>query len=255
MIRISKALWKKSIEEFLIYRTTSIITFMLALIFLVIELITGNIYFADDRSIPGWTENQYFILITFVNCSTYVYNIFFILGHEQLNDDILEGNLDYILIKPYSSYWLSAGRSIDIPSIFNFIITYVLLIIFLNKEAITQFQFIIINILIAITAMIIFILNQICLTLLFWFNGLVELGGVIEDLFSFASRPKRIFPKIIQNIFTFVLPILLATNITNEFLMYGINLYLIYYLLLVVILYIISRFLWRSGVRRYVSAN
>lgn len=103
--------------------------------------------------------------------------------------------------------------------------------------------------------MIIFILNQICLTLLFWFNGLVELGGVIEDLFSFASRPKRIFPKVIQNIFTFILPILLATNVTNEFLRYGINLYLIYYLFSVVILYIISKFLWRLGVRKYVSAN
>ncbi|CAM3140802.1 ABC-2 type transport system permease protein [Lactobacillus bombicola] len=255
MIRIGKTIWKKSIEEFLIYRTTSIITFVLALIFLIIELVTGNIYYADNRSIPGWTENQYFILITFVNSSTYVYNIFFILGHEELNDDILEGNLDYVLIRPSSSYWLSAIRGIDIPSIFNFIITYILLIIFLNKEVITQFQFIVVNILIITTALMIFVLNQICLTLLFWFNGLVGLGGVVEDLFNFASRPTKIFPKIIQNIFVFVLPILLATNITNEFLKYGIQSYFIYYLILLVLFYVISRFLWRLGIKKYVSAN
>ncbi|RMC26308.1 MULTISPECIES: ABC-2 family transporter protein [unclassified Lactobacillus] len=255
MIRIVKTIWKTSIEEFLIYRTTSIITFILALIFLIIELVTGDIYFADDRSIPGWTENQYFILITFVNCSTYIYNIFFILGHEELNDDILEGNLDYVLVRPISSYWLSVGKSIDIPSIFNFIITYILLIVFLNKEAITQFQFIVINILIIATALMIFVLNQICLTLLFWFNGLVGLGGVIEDLFNFASRPKKIFPKIIQNIFVFVIPILLATNITNEFLKYGIQSYFIYYLILLVIFYVISKFLWKLGIKKYVSAN
>ena len=255
MIKILTAIWRQSIQEFLIYRTTSIITFILALAFLVIELITGTIYFSENRSIPGWTENEYFILITFVNSSMYMYNTFFILGHEELNEDILEGNLDYVLIRPVSSYWLSAGRKIDFPSIFNFLITFILLLNFLNKENVTLIQVIVICFLILVTAFFIFVLNQIFLSFLFWFNGVSELGGIIEDLFSFASRPKKIFPRIIQNIFVFLFPVLLATNISNQFLKKGINSYFFYYLVLIAVFYIISRILWKFGLNRYTSSN
>ena len=255
MIKILTAIWRQSIQEFLIYRTTSIITFILALAFLFIELITGTIYFSENRSIPGWTENEYFILITFVNCSMYMYNTFFILGHEELNEDILEGNLDYVLIRPVSSYWLSAGRKIDFPSIFNFLITFILLLNFLNKENVTLIQVIVICFLILVTAFFIFVLNQIFLSFLFWFNGVSELGGIIEDLFSFASRPKKIFPRIIQNIFVFLFPVLLATNISNQFLKKGINSYFFYYLVLIAVFYIISRILWKFGLNRYTSSN
>ena len=255
MIKILTAIWRQSIQEFLIYRTTSIITFILALAFLVIELITGTIYFSENRSIPGWTENEYFILITFVNFSMYMYNTFFILGHEELNEDILEGNLDFVLIRPVSSYWLSAGRKLDFPSIFNFLITFILLLNFLNKENVTLIQVIVFCFLILVTAFFIFVLNQIFLSFLFWFNGVSELGGIIEDLFSFASRPKKIFPRIIQNIFVFLFPVLLATNISNQFLKKGINSYFFYYLVLIAVFYIISRILWKFALNSYTSSN
>ena len=185
----------------------------------------------------------------------YMYNTFFILGHEELNEDILEGNLDYVLIRPVSSYWLSAGRKIDFPSIFNFLITFILLLNFLNKENVTLIQVIVICFLILVTAFFIFVLNQIFLSFLFWFNGVSELGGIIEDLFSFASRPKKIFPRIIQNIFVFLFPVLLATNISNQFLKKGINSYFFYYLVLIAVFYIISRILWKFGLNRYTSSN
>ena len=88
----------------------------------------------------------------------------------------------------------------------------------------TLIQVIVICFLILVTAFFIFVLNQIFLSFLFWFNGVSELGGIIEDLFSFASRPKKIFPRIIQNIF-FLFRVLLATNISNQFLKKGINSY------------------------------
>ena len=42
-----KAIWQQSLEEFLIYRGTSIITFILAAVFLLIELFTGKVYFSQ----------------------------------------------------------------------------------------------------------------------------------------------------------------------------------------------------------------
>ena len=106
--KIISSIWKQSIEEFLIYRATSLITFILAVVFLLIELFVGDIYFSNSENV-NWTRNQYFILITFMNSATYIYNFFFVIGHENLVEDILEGELDYNLIRPVYSYWYSIG--------------------------------------------------------------------------------------------------------------------------------------------------
>lgn len=40
-MRKIKAIWRQSLAEFMIYRGTSIITFLLATVFLLIELLAG----------------------------------------------------------------------------------------------------------------------------------------------------------------------------------------------------------------------
>lgn len=255
MIRIIRAIVKKSIEEFMIYKNTSIIIFILALAFFVIELITGTIYFNDGRAIEGWSRNDYFIMISSVSCSTYIYNIFFITGHETLSENILEGELDYILIRPGSSYWYSAFNGIDIPSIFNFICSYILLLIFLNNASASLAQILFVSLMILISAFLIFTLNQIVLSALFWFNGLTALGGIVEDFVGFMSRPKSIFPIIVQNLFLFIFPILLTTNISIEFLKHNFNFYFYYFLVITVILFCLSKFIWKLGLKHYTSAN
>ncbi|MBT8949819.1 ABC-2 family transporter protein, partial [Lactobacillus delbrueckii subsp. bulgaricus] len=101
-MRKIKAIWRQSLAEFMIYRGTSIITFLLATVFLLIELLAGQVYFSQRENLAGWTANRYYVMISFMNSATYLYNLFFILGHEGLGEDILEGNLDYLLVRPSS---------------------------------------------------------------------------------------------------------------------------------------------------------
>ena len=76
---VLKSIWKQSVVSFFIYRSTSIITIVLATVFLVIELLVGKIYFSYG-SVNGWTSKDYYILITFMNSATNLYNLFFIIG-------------------------------------------------------------------------------------------------------------------------------------------------------------------------------
>ncbi|WP_259276099.1 ABC-2 family transporter protein [Lactobacillus delbrueckii] len=180
-MRKIKAIWRQSLAEFMIYRGTSIITFLLATVFLLIELLAGQVYFSQRENLAGWTANRYYVMISFMNSATYLYNLFFILGHEGLGEDILEGNLDYLLVRPSSSYWLAVGRSLDIPSFFNLLLSLGLLAYYLTREGASFGQIMLINCMIVLPAALIFILNQLCLTLLFWFEGLTALGGIVED--------------------------------------------------------------------------
>ncbi len=76
---------------------------------------------------------------------------------------------------------------------------------------------------------------------------LTALGGIVENFVDFASRPSKIFPRLIQNIFIFVIPILLATNISVDYLRHGIDFDWVYYLDFIVVLYFFSKFLWKKG--------
>lgn len=250
------SVWRQSIEQFLIYRTTSVITFALAVIFLLIQLYIGNFYFDGLTNIAGWTKNQYFILITFTNSATYLYNIFFIIGHENFSDLILEGDLDYSLIRPVSSYWYIVGTNIDIPSIFNLLLSVLLLAKYLQIEQVNLVQVLLLSVMLMMSAITIFLINQICISVTFWISGLTALYGAVEDMISFATHPRQIFPKIVQNIFTFVIPILLVTNIPVEVVIGRVSwLYLFYFGIIIVILYIISILMWKYGTKKYSSAN
>ena len=104
-------------------------------------------------------------------------------------------------------------------------------------------------------AALIFILNQLCLTLLFWFEGLTALGGIVEDLVSLAGRPKQIFPRVIQQLFTWIIPLLLVSNLPVDWLLGRGKSLLLYLLVFLPILYWLSVKFWQRGLRRYSSAN
>lgn len=250
------SIWQQSIEQFLIYRTTSVITFALAVIFLLIQLYIGNFYFAGISSVAGWTKNQYFILITFTNSATYLYNIFFIIGHENFSDAILQGDLDYSLVRPVSSYWYVVGTNIDIPSIFNFFLSFALLVKYLHIEKASLDQLVLIIVELIMSSITIFLINQICISVTFWINGLTALYGAVEDMISFATHPRQIFPKIVQYIFTFLIPILLVTNIPVEVVIGRVSwTYLLYFGIIIAILYVISILMWKYGTKKYSSVN
>ena len=61
--RLYKKFLSHSFQEFLIYRTTAIVTIVFGLIFFLAEFIAGVIYFDYTETIYGWAKNEYLLLI------------------------------------------------------------------------------------------------------------------------------------------------------------------------------------------------
>ncbi|WP_155286784.1 ABC-2 family transporter protein [Lacticaseibacillus zhaodongensis] len=256
-MRLFKAVWRVSVEEFFIYRATSFFTFFLAAIFFVVELLAGHIFFAASGSVNGWDGQSYQLLIATVSSVVYLYNIFFIVGHENLSEDILEGNLDYTLIRPVSSYWFTSMAQIDVPSIFNFVISLVVVGVSLKQLSFTAVG-VVLYVFAALLAFgLFFILNKAVVTVTFWVDGFTALGGIMEDSIDLLSRPAGIFPRILRFIFMFIVPVLLVTNLPVLSLKLTVSSYwhFAYIVLFEVVLYLLSRWLWNKGIRRYFSAN
>lgn len=53
MMRVLSCAWDKSLKQFMIYRATGWLTFLLAIIFYAIEYVTGYVYFSSNTSVNG----------------------------------------------------------------------------------------------------------------------------------------------------------------------------------------------------------
>ena len=102
--RLYKKFLSHSFQEFLIYRTTAIVTIVFGLIFFLAEFIAGIIYFNYTETIYGWVKNDYLLLISVASVISYGYQFLFTVAHENLYEFILGGELDYILIRPVNSF-------------------------------------------------------------------------------------------------------------------------------------------------------
>lgn len=256
-MRLIKGVWKISIEEFLIYRLTSFFTFILAAVFFGVELVAGHVYFGATGNVGGWTETKYQLLIATVSSMVYLYNIFFIVGHENMSEDILAGNLDYTLLRPVSSYWFTSMSRIDIPSVFNLALSGAVIIVLLVRGQFDAIGTVLYFVAFLVGVVLFFLLNKLILTCTFWLDGFTALGGIMEDSIDFLSRPAAIFPKLIRGLFTVIIPILLITNLPVQALQYSrtVSYWLVYALVFEFSIYQLSKWFWRQGIKHYFSAN
>lgn len=256
MMRVLSCAWDKSLKQFMIYRATGWLTFLLAIIFYAIEYVAGYVYFSSNTSVNGWDRTDYLVLVTGVSVMVSAYNFIFILGHEELSELIVDGGLDSLLLKPLDPYWSVMLVGFDMPSLIELVVTTAVFIYLLQNYTLGIIKVFMIIWALIMGVMMIFLLNRICICFNFWLAKASSLGGVIEDLTSMLSRPKVFFPTIIQLVFTFVVPVLTVTNMPVEIIKGdGSVKELVYFSIACVALYYLSRYEWDQGMKNYYSAN
>lgn len=256
IFRLYPTLIKQSLKETMMYKTTTILTVIFGIAFYLIDVLAGGVYFSFAQKIAGWRFIDFLNLITTTNLISYGYQFLFVAAHENLADVILEGNLDQYLIKPINSFAFYALYRVDFASMINFIITVIIegVLMAITKISLIHLLFYIIFIILGIG--LLFAINQILTTVTFWLPKMTAIMGIPELLVDFGNRPAKIYPRIIQNIFSLIFPILLVTNIpakecTGNF-DYVASLWV---LLIDCLLIAFSYWEWKCGLRHYESAN
>ncbi|WP_125579655.1 ABC transporter permease [Levilactobacillus cerevisiae] len=255
MGKIYRVLVSQSLAETLSYRLTASLTAIFGVMFYLIELVTGGVYFSFTTSIYGWTFLDYLNLITTASLVSYAYQFLFVAAHEDLTDQILSGNLDYSLLRPVNSYWFHACYRVDFPSLVTLLLTAGIEIGILLKLQPTPLNLLGYLLAVIIGVAFIFALNQIVVTLAFWVDGLTALNGVPEDLMSASARPAKIYPRLIQQVFLWLIPSLAITNVPAQFGHNHPTWLLLWMGIVTVALLAVSYVEWQRGLLKYVSAN
>ncbi|QMU08247.1 ABC-2 family transporter protein [Levilactobacillus suantsaii] len=256
MIKLYRILLSQSLGESLVYRGTSILTAIFGIMFYLIALVTGTVYFSFSKSIFGWDFLNYLNLITTANLISYLYQFLFVSGHEHLTEQILDGTLDYSLVRPVNSYYFHMIFRADFPSLIPVFVSGVIEALLLVKLGTSILS--LISYILAILAGVIFVfaINQIIVTISFWIDGLSALAGVPEYIMDASAYPASIYPRIIQNIFLWIFPSLTVTNLPANIIRGKYSTFSLIWLFFIdVLLIYISILEWRQGLRHYASAD
>ena len=247
-MKIYKAMLSNSIQRILIYRTTSILIVVFGLLFYFIEMFSGTVYFSYTDNILGWTKWDYFSLITTATIIRYGYTFFFIWGSD-LSYTIVQGKLDYTLLRPLNSFWYYAFYMADFPSLINVILGIIVQGWIISRQHVGFFQ---------VIMYILFVIIGI------WFHFLMfnfsnkadQILWIPETLSEISSQPASIYPKWIRCFLMWLLPILTSFNLPVDIIRGKVNIInMLWYVGFVAVFTIANYRIWHAGLKKYQSSN
>ena len=254
-MKIYKAMLSNSIQRVLIYRTTSILIVVFGLLFYFIEMFSGMVYFSYTDNILGWTKWDYFSLVTTATIIRYGYTFFFIWGSD-LSYTIVQGKLDYTLLRPLNSFWYYAFYMADFPSLINVILGIIVQGWIIFKYHIGFFQVIMYIIFVIIGIWFQFLMFNFSNMISFWVDKAEQILWIPETLSETSSQPASIYPKWIRCFLMWLLPILTSFNLPIDIIRGKVNVVNMLWFVGFVGAFTIANYrIWHAGLKKYQSSN
>ena len=254
-MKIYKAMLSNSIQRILIYRTTSILIVVFGLLFYFIEMFSGTVYFSYTDNILGWTKWDYFSLITTDTIIRYGYTFFFIWGSD-LSYTIVQGKLDYTLLRPLNSFWYYAFYMADFPSLINVILGIIVQGWIISRQHVGFFQVIMYILFVIIGIWFHFLMFNFSNMISFWVDKADQILWIPETLSEISSQPASIYPKWIRCFLMWLLPILTSFNLPIDIIRGKVNMVnMLWYVGLVAVFTIANYRIWHAGLKKYQSSN
>jgi len=210
-------------------------------------------------SINGWNETQLFALTAINGLAHQFFICFFISPIFNMPEYIWNGRLDYVLQKPLPPFFsLIATSEVIVSNIPNLIVNVGLVIFFLNKAAPSLGAATVLGFILLFIAGIAvrLSLGLFCMVPAFFSERLLEGETGFWSLSSIARYPMNIYPKMIERILLYVVPLGMMAAVPSSLLFEKMptNVAVGTFIASVVFTYLAFRF-FHFGVRHYKSVN
>jgi ABC-2 type transport system permease protein len=257
-VRLLLAFYKSSILTELEYRTNFLINAGQSVFWLCWSIFGLGIFFSHSPSIGGWSYNEALIVVglyTFFNgfmSAVLRPNITRIVEHIQ------KGTLDFVLLKPVDSLFMSSLREIVIWRAVDMLLGGLIIGVALGRLEweLNLLALLFFALLLAAAAVMIYSLWIVLITLAFWFVRVDNITEIFNATFEAGRYPVQIFPGWMRAGLTFFIPIAFITTFPAASLIgrlpweYG-----LYAGALAGALLLGATRFWRFALRHYTSAS
>ena len=230
--------------------------------FLISNVLTFSTLYLTINAIPslnGWDINYMGFLYGFYLIPKSIDHIFSDQIWQLANGGITRGILDKYLIKPINPLFQLVSEMIQLEGFGELLLGIVFLGVFTPKLAITfEFYQIVLLVICAFFSMwFFFAIKLIFASISFWTKRSIEVMTTIYEVSNFAKYPIDIFSGVVRFILTDILPFSVVIFFPIKALLFDGNLWLVtlYVIIVSVVMFVISIFVWTKGLKRYESAG
>ena len=228
------------------------------LIFYTVNFAFFKILYLHTSDIGGWNESQTMIFVasyivvdalnmTLFNNNTWLFPML-----------VNQGDLDYYLVRPISSFFLISFREFAFNSFVNLIMAFGLLIYTLSSypEDFSIWQYFLFVILIINSTWLFHLTRMLFLLPVFWTHSGRGFESLYWNLTKFAERPYGIYHGWLRGILLTALPFSVVSSFPVEILFNDNPYYFLSWSLIIGFTYTqLVLWIWRCGLHSYSSAS
>jgi len=257
---IYAALWKNSVTREMMFKGNFLLWIVVEMAWFALQLGFISVLYLHTDSIGTWTKWQVVLLVGTSHFIQQIFQTFFLVNCVNLSELVRSGKLDFLLMLPINTRFLLSLRQVDLGGFIN------------ATSAMGVMIYAGIKLQLSPTLPILLGFGALCFTgicihyclmfslatVSFW---TVKAQGIVYgyyNLFNIARMPDDAFPKrgIFRSVFTFVLPVLLVSNVPARLLTERLTSASALLLVgLAIVCALVSEWLWRISLRHYTSAS
>ena len=255
------SIFKYSLSRDMEYKTNFIGSLFVDAIYYITWYYFFEIIYSKTETLGDFDRED---ILVFLIATFFVDTLYMMLfdGASHLREHIRTGSLDFILIRPVNSQFLISFRYIRSYTLVSLVILTIILFNVLSSfhpESLSIFNILLFIISISIGVLIWYCFEFITSCLTFYFRDFRTGGWLTHEIMKFSMRPDSIYSGFIRKILFTILPMALVASVPARLLLNGLTYqnqkYLISQFIIVIALLLISRLIWRIGLKKYESAQ
>jgi ABC-2 type transport system permease protein len=253
------ALWKNSVAREMSFKSNFLLWILVELLWFGLQLCFIGVLYLHTKEIGTWTPWQFVLLVGASNFIQQIFQAFFLVNCTNLSELVRTGKFDFLLLLPVNTRFVVSLRQVDLGGFVNAmfgvaVMVYAARHLHLHPSVGQLIGFLA---LCGAGILIHYSLMFLLATISFWTIRAQGLVWGYYNLFNIARMPDEAFQGPFRAVFTFVIPMLLVSNVPVRVLADKLSSpkQIVLLLAMSVVCFLVSEFGWRSSLKHYTSAS
>ena len=257
-LRIFWTYFRLGVLNEMAYRVNFFAQFVQALLSLGLAVGGLAVIFSQTDTLAGWYPAELLALVGIWVLVGGLINLMIQPSMQRFMEDIRQGTLDFVILKPEDAQFLVSVRQVEIWKLIDILLGVAVIMIALLRMG-QQFgisRAVPFAIALLAGATIVYSFWMMLATSAFWFVKTENILVIFQSMYSAGRWPVTIYPGWLQMILTFLVPITFAVTVPAEALTARLTLQTLLLAIGVAAgLFLIARRFWQFGIRFYAGAS
>ncbi len=257
--RIYAAMWQNSVVREMGFKANFILWIFVELLWFALQLSFFTVIYQHTDRIGDWTRWEVVLLVGASHFIQQIFQAFFLVNCMEISELVRTGKLDFMMLLPVNTRFIVSLRKVDLGGFVNATSAVAVMVFALHElHRVPSFTQIVGFCLLAVVGIFVhYSLMFLLSTISFW---TVRAQGIVwgyYNLFNIARYPDSAYRGGFKTVFTFVLPMLLVSNVPVKLLADRLDhpVDILWLLLIGGACALLSEWAWRFSLRHYTSAS